>query len=159
MKYRILNDEELAHLDEQLKQFLIINGVYGDEWKQINEENPDKAIELVTLFSDHVLQIVYEKTSFLEKQTPDACFVFNCKKETLALIAIQKKDQNDSSVDLSSTENIHTALTQHADKLTFFTSEKAYSKDREREIHLMFMDGCIRSSEEFWNQLTQALSL
>lgn len=158
MKYRILNDEELSHLNEQLKQFLIINGIYGDEWKRLNEEEPQKAVGLIELFSDHVLQIVYEKTTFLEKQTPDACFVFHCKPQTLELIAIQKKNSDDPAIDLSSTQGIHSALTQSGGDLTFFRIEKPYSKEREQEIHLMFMDGCIKSSEVFWNQLGKVIS-
>lgn len=158
MKYRILNNEELSHLDEQLKQFLIINGIYGDEWKRLNEEEPQKSVTLIELFSDHVLQIVYEKTTFLEKQTPDACFVFRCKPETLELIAVQKKNSEDITIDLSSTQGIHHALTKSAGNLTFFRTEKPYSKEREREIHIMFMDGCIRSSEAFWNQLEKVIS-
>lgn len=158
MKYRILNDEELSHLDEQLKQFLIINGIYGDEWKRLNEKEPEKVLNLIELFSDHVLQIVYEKTTFLEKQTPDACFVFHCKPKTLELIAIQKKDNSNAAINLSSTQGIHSALTQAAGDLTFFQIEKPYSKEREHEIHFMFIDGCIKSSETFWNQLKKVIS-
>ena len=47
MKYRMLTTEELTHFEEDLKQFLIVNGVHGDEWEQMNRETPDKAVELV----------------------------------------------------------------------------------------------------------------
>ncbi|WP_430405394.1 DUF6495 family protein [Fluviicola sp.] len=43
MKYRILSDEELQHLEGDLKAFLIINGVHGEEWAKLNQEDPQKA--------------------------------------------------------------------------------------------------------------------
>ena len=54
MKFRILRDEELKVLEEDLKHFLIANGIDGDLWKEINENDPDKAIDLVAVFSDIV---------------------------------------------------------------------------------------------------------
>lgn len=101
MKYRMLSTEELAHFEEDLKQFLIVNGVHGDEWEQMNRETPEKAIELVGLFSDTVLQKVYEKIRFLEFRSADSCLVFHCLSDRMLLIAIQGTKPE---VDLSTPE-------------------------------------------------------
>jgi len=45
MKYRILTADELVHFEEELKQFLIVNGVHGDEWEKMNRETPERAVE------------------------------------------------------------------------------------------------------------------
>ena len=66
MKYRMLTSEELTHLEEELKQFLIINHVYKEEWERMNLDTPETAQDLVGLFSDQVLQRVYENISYLE---------------------------------------------------------------------------------------------
>ena len=81
MKYRMLTADELVPFEEELKQFLIVNGVHGDEWEQMNRDTPEKAIELVELFSDTVLQKVYEKIEFLEFRSVDSCLVFHCLSE------------------------------------------------------------------------------
>ena len=104
MKYRILTTEELTHFEEDLKQFLIVNGVHGDEWERMNRETPDKAVELVALFSDTVLQKVYEKIRFLEFRSVDSCLVFHCLSDRMLLIAIQRTQPD---LDLSTPENIH----------------------------------------------------
>ena len=156
MKYRLLTDEELRLLEDDLKQFLVVNQVYKEEWEEMNKSNPDLALEMIELFSDNVLQIVYEKVKFLEHRTNDSCFVFNCGAEKLELIAIQKKDPTDL-VDLSTPEGIHDALTKNANLLSFFTNEKPYSQVRETEIHQMLEQGCVNSTEEFWNALVQTL--
>lgn len=157
MKYRHLTQEELEYLENDLKQFLIINHVYAEEWEQLNREQPEKATQLIELFSDHVLQRVYEKVRFLEHRSKDACFVFNCKKESMELIAIQVKDQ-DPGTDLSSPESIHEALTTRGIHLSFFKNEKQYSGSREEEIHRMLETGCVNSSESFWVSLDKALN-
>jgi hypothetical protein len=47
MKYRCLTDDELKLLADDLKHFLIVNGVHAEEWEHMNKVNPDKAVQLV----------------------------------------------------------------------------------------------------------------
>lgn len=155
MKYRRLTQEELTHLEGDLKAFLIINGIEGEAWEKLNKETPDKAQQLVDLFSDNVLQTVYEKVNFLEFRRPDSCIVFQMGKTEQALIAINKKPT--SQLDLSTVESIHAALTNHINELDFFQSRKAYTQARETEIHLLLEQGCVLSVQEFWDSLTEVI--
>jgi hypothetical protein len=68
MKFKILSKDDLSHLEEELKHFLIANGVSNEEWISMNETNPDKAIDLVELFSDVVYQKVFEQLKFVVHQ-------------------------------------------------------------------------------------------
>lgn len=156
MKYRMLSEEELQIFEEDLKQFLIVNGVHNDEWVEMNSNNPDKARDLVGVFSDSVLQKVYEKIRFIEHRSNSSCMVFHLLEDKIELISINTKNEN---VDLSSSEGIHKALVEKSELLTFFQSHKKYSKNREEEIHEMLMQGCVNSSEIFWMQLQKALSV
>ncbi|MDR0801882.1 DUF6495 family protein [Fluviicola sp.] len=155
MKYRILSDEELQHLEGDLKAFLIINGVHAEEWEKLNREEPQKALSLVELFSDQVFQTIYEKVHFLEYRTPVSCLVFHFMKDKQELIAIQKNP--DTAVNLSSTEGIHEALTNHLKDLSIFTSTRNYQQEREMEIHQLTEQGAILSNEGFWNSLQEIL--
>lgn len=155
MKYRILTDEELQHLEGDLKAFLIINGVDGEAWKQLNETAPEKALKLVELFSDTVLQTVYEKIQFLEVRSPDSCMVFHYGKEQVELISISRKPG--TACDLSAPESIHEALINHPGGLTWFRTAKSYSKAREEEIHQLLEQGGVLSTVEFWEMLNAAL--
>jgi hypothetical protein len=151
MKYRILTDSELTYMEDDLKHFLIVNGVHAEEWERLNLEDIDKAIQLVEIFSDSVLQKVYEKLSFLEFRSQDTCMVFNCQPEKMELITIQKK--MDSEVDLSTPRSIHDALINNATELQFFKTVKGYANTREKEIHQLLEQGCYNSSKEFWDTL------
>ena len=73
------------------------------------------------------------------------------------LISIQVKPE--SSANLMSVESIHKALTSQIEQLMFFNSQKAYSQSREEDIHQMFEQGCMLSSEEFWNSLIKGLNI
>lgn len=152
MKYRILSNEELSHLEEDFKHFLIVNGVHAEEWEALNKNEVDKAVQLVEVFSDTVLQKVYEKIEYLEFRSLDNCMVFHFGEDKIELISIQRKVN--SSVDLSTVESIHDALKKQATELTFFKSEKSYSKEREAEIHDMIEQGCLLSSSQFWTALS-----
>lgn len=156
MKYRMLNNDELKHLEEELKQFLIINGVHGEEWAKINQQEPEKAIQLVQLFSDNVLESVYDKIKVLEFRSPDSCLVFHFGDNKAELISIQRKPG--STVDLSTPESIHNALVNCSDQLSFFKSEKMHSTGRNSEIHKMLEQGCLVSSIEFWEALLATIS-
>lgn len=154
-KYRLLNDEELKHFEEELKQFLILNHVYAEEWKEINETNPEKALELVALFSDNVLQRVYENMHFLEKKTKDACFVFHFKQEVVDLKIIQS--DRSENLDLSTAESLHHAMQNYLEDLSFYKSSKKYTETREQEIHQLIEQGAIPSSKMFWESLEEII--
>jgi len=150
MKYRILTKEEMQIFDEDFKHFMITNGVTNEEWIEMNVSDIPKATALVELFSDTVLQKVYEKLLFIEFRSIDACMIFHCKKENMELISLNKKSGNS---DLSNPESIHEALSKNPEELSIFKTEKAYSETREIEMHQLFEKGCFVSSKEFWDAL------
>lgn len=155
MKYRLLNNDELNSLEEEFKQFLIVNHVYAEEWQNINTNAPSKALQLVELFSDTVLQRVYEKIQFLEFRSLDTCIVFFVQKKEIDLITIQATS---SEVNLSTPASIHEALTNQTHHLKFLRTKRTHSKEREAEIHQLVEQGCSVSSEDFWNALHASIS-
>lgn len=156
MKYRLLSNEELEHLEMELKQFLIVNGVHAEEWLQINKTEPDKAVRLVELFSDSVLETVYDKIKVLEFRSPESCMVFHFHENKVELISIQRN--KDSQADLSSPESIHSSLINYSHELSFFKSEKEIQLTRNLEIHRMIEQGCYISTTEFWESLKLAIA-
>lgn len=154
MKYRMLTKEEMIIFDEDFKHFAVANGVSNEEWIEMNERYPEKAIQLVAVFSDVVLQKVYEKVTFIENRSKSACLVFKLNKDTIDLISLSTSSE---TIDLSTPETIHDALVNHPLTLSFFTFSKPYNKMREMEIHDMIENGCVNSSEEFWNSLQEVI--
>ena len=155
MKFRMLTEEEMKIFDEDFKHFAVANGVSNEEWIEMNEKEPVKAKQLVEIFSDTVMQKVYEKLGFIEHRTPSSCMVFKLGKENIELISINAKSD---IVDLSTPESIHEALVNNAGELSIFKTEKKYNKQREEEIHEMLEQGCLNSSEAFWMLLEKVIN-
>ncbi len=151
----MLTKEEMEIFDEDFKHFLIANGVSNEEWLEMNESNIDQATKLVELFSDTVLQKVYEKMQYLEFRSKESCLVFNCLPDSIELISLNAKPNSD--VDLSTPDSIHRSMIQYPNKIQFFKSEKKYSTLRELELHRMVEQGCMNSSAEFWNALMNSI--
>lgn len=155
MKYRILTSEELSHLEEEFKQFLIVSGIHAEEWEEMNKSDVSKAIQLVEIFSDTVLQKVYKKINFVEFRSEDSCVVFSCQEDKMELISIQGK--NGVQVNLSTPESIHEELKNNLTNLQFHRSEKKHSLTHELEIHHLLEQGCFISSKEFWEFLLKII--
>jgi cag pathogenicity island protein 24 len=155
MKYRILTKKEREIFDEDFKYFIISNGVTNEEWVEMNQSKPEKAIELVELFSDVVLEKVYQKIEYIEFRSENSCLVFNCTPDKLKLISIAPKTEK--KVNLRTPESIHETLQNRLKDLDIFKSEKPYSTLRELEIHQMIEQGCLNSSKEFWDALVQLI--
>lgn len=155
MKYRMLTKEEMELFDEDFKHFMIVNGVSNEEWLEMNESNIEKATQLVEIFSDSVLQKVYEKIKFIEHRSKASCLVFKLNEKNIELISLNAKDD---TVDLSTPESIHDGLVNHSGSVGLFKTSKDYTKNREEEIHQMLVQGCVNSSEAFWMSLEKAMS-
>lgn len=157
MKFRMLSDDELKSLESELKQFLIVNGIHHEEWVRLNQSEPDKARALVELFSDMVLEKVYQKIEFLEYNSSNKCMFFKIEVKDIELISIDVKP--DISLDLSDPQKLHYALKNHFKSLDFSASKKSLSKEREIEIHQLFEQGCLISSKQMWQALQEVLCI
>ena len=155
MKYKLLTMEELEVFEEDFKQFLIVNGVHSEEWEEMNQSNKEKAVQLVEVFSDSVLQKVYEKIQFLEHRSKSSCLVFKLNKENVELISINTIAG--SSLSLETPESIHHAFQNKAEELSVFKTEKVYEQTRELEVHKLLQQECFQSSELFWTSLTSII--
>ena len=89
MRFRKLNFEELTSLEKEFKEFLIINHIHDEEWRNLNKEAPEKVSALVEVFSDTVLLKVYGKISYLEFYGEDILSFFKIDKEWINSIHIQ----------------------------------------------------------------------
>lgn len=151
----MLTTEEMEIFDEDFKHFAIANGVSNEEWLEMNQSDKEKATKLVGLFSDTVLQKVYEKLKFIEHRSSSSCLVFRLNETDIDLISLNRKSEK---IDLSTAESIHDALVNNSAELTLFRSKKKYSKVREEEIHEMLTQGCVNSSEAFWLLLEKVIN-
>ena len=149
MKYRCLTDEELKELEEEFKQFLIVNGVHGEEWEALNKANDERVMKLVELFSDMVMEKALTNIKFLEHISPKDIKAFHCADQKMTLIGITT---NDESVDFTK----QSPADLSTKKLDIFKTDKPYFKPREEEIFQLLESGCSIIDEERYKQLDLA---
>jgi hypothetical protein len=152
MRFRCLTNEELKELDAELIQFLILNHVYKEDWAIMNQKEPLKAKQLIELFSDVVLDKVYNKVSFLERQVPrQVCFcsLSETNGEMITIEAI------DNDMDLTNEEMMDEYLLLSPSKISIYSGKKMFSKTKADEVFLLLNHGFIVSNEERFKNIMQ----
>ena len=66
LKYKRLSIEQLKELEKEFVDFLVVNGILAEDWLKLKETDPDKAEQMVDLFSDVVFEGILRKTDFIE---------------------------------------------------------------------------------------------
>ncbi len=154
MRFRLLSNEELQHLEAEFKQFLIVNQIHSDEWEKINEREPEKVLGLVELFSDTVLLKVYEKIDFLEFRSKHLFSVYRIHSERIEAIHVKSEDH---SLSLEKDEQISVAINSNLSNLSIYRAEKKVNPFKEDEIHRLVEQGCVKSTELVWEQFSKLI--
>jgi hypothetical protein len=155
MKYRILSQEELLALEPELKEFLIVNGLDGEAWEQLNREQPDKAIAVVELFSDIVLEKVYKKVQVLEKRDTNNLTLVRVGKSTMELIHVFVR--KNESLQILAQATIPYLLQQHRDSLDIYRGKKDFQFTREEEIHRLIVQRFVAVPLQVWEEVKRLL--
>ena len=146
-KYRILNEEELKELEEEFVHFLIVQGIDNDKWVKINEQEKEKAIQLVEIFSNTVLEKAYSKISFLEYRSKTFYSIFKIlKNETLVFKVSQKQK---GTYDFLKDNELSIAI-QEKRNIIIEKGVKKHKEEKLKEVHKLCTQGCVISNEKRW---------
>ncbi|MEM1320561.1 MAG: DUF6495 family protein [Bacteroidota bacterium] len=146
MKYRRLNQEELQSLEAEFIRFLSANTVTGPDWEQLKAQAPEKAERLISLFSDIVFDKVLQEVKFLTFKTPKDIKVFQCLADKIVLMGMQI--EGESPINFTQDQppqELMARLMQSNARLSVYTAEKPYTKEREMELFEMMEGGCLIS--------------
>jgi len=153
LKYRLLTSEELRELEEEFKHFLIINQIYDDEWKLLNQQKSQKVEELIVLFSNLVIEKAIKKIAFLEIITNNGINAFYCKENEMELIGISTENKEFDFTLVKESSDIRNQ------SLSIFKASKPYIKIREIEVFNLINSGCSIISSERYKKLELAYNL
>lgn len=148
MKFRRLTNEELTHLEKEFIDFLVSNTVTADDWVKVKNEQPEKAEELISMFSDVVLDKVYSKVVLLEKREPNNLLFFRFDGELIQMLGISTKD---NSIDFTDVSN---DIDYGSIKLDGFRTSKVVAKEaKSEEVFQLIESGCIMGNAELYKIL------
>ena len=147
IKYRILNKEELKELEKEFVHFLIVQGIDNDKWVKMNENEKEKAIQLVEIFSNTVFEKAYSKIYFLEYRSNDFYSIFKIlENETLVFKVSQKQK---GIYDFLNDEELSKAI-QEKESIFIEKGIKKHKEEKLKEIHQLCSQGCVISDENRW---------
>ncbi len=151
VKYRYLTDEELKEFEEEFKHFLIANGLHAEEWEKLNDEDPDKAIEVVGLFSNLIFDKVYDKTKFIVHVDNKVLKAFKFYEDKALLIGVDYKGKLNFP-----NENILEFINENASEMLIYSTSKSFPKEkRNDEMHFLVKLGSNFSDGKIFNFLSQ----
>lgn len=153
MKYRRLTREEFEELHEEFILFLSSNTITGDDWKKIKEETPEKAEELMDIFSDIAFEKVLTQANYLERKSSTEYMSAHFGEQQAEMILLRAK-QGEIPAKLTS-DDIKKALETKAFEL--YSGKKQYSKLREQEMFSLMQQGASLSDGNLFVQLKELL--
>lgn len=133
-KYRTLTSEELALLEKEFVEFLVVNGISANDWQKIKAEEPATTHTFIELFSDVVFEKLMRKTQYLTKRMGEmlACFYYGEQSASLLLV-------EGWNWDIPLNEILEKDLIKEHYKISSQT--KGYQKTRETELFQMIQGG------------------
>jgi len=151
MRFRRLNSEELFSLETEFKQFLVIHALYDKEWRLLAEENPEKAEQFIELFSDLVLEKVYNQVSFLVHFSSTMVSFFDMRNNPLKAYHIKCSE----GLSLQNEEGLQQALSVHFNELHFYRGEKQLQQEKADEVFDLIRKGSESCEEAYFLKYTQ----
>lgn len=158
MKYRRLTIEELEELEQEFVRFLAANTVTSEDWQALKTTKPERAEQLIDVFSDIVFEKIINKVTHLEHRSPQDLKLFACLDDQIKLIGV--KVVGVKSVDFTknqtSDEMLQIFKTAPQGSIKMYSAEKAYKdNDRSKELFSMMQNGCLISKGELYETMTE----
>ncbi len=154
-KYRLLTNQELVEMKTEFINYLVVNGIAADDWKKMLANEPDKAKEIVDLFSDVVFEKILRKVNFVLRQGKKEIVAFHCMEKTIEMCGLVAGP--DIKVDFTDNETIAKLIANPIKGLETVHGEKEYSKVRELEIFELTQQGGMISDGNVFNALKSIL--
>lgn len=157
MKYRRLTDNELANFEKDFITFLSANTVTGEDWEKVKKETPEKAEELINIFSDIVFDTILPKAQYFIQITPKLLQLYYMGKAMGKVILLQIKD--DSALEFTFDklgEQINYGI--ESDEIDILTGNKKFVSGRPKEVTELIQSGASVTNEELFMEMAKLIS-
>jgi hypothetical protein len=151
MRFRRLSSDELFALEVEFKQFLVVHEQYDEEWRDLSENNPEKAENFIEFFSDLVLEKVYIQVSFLCHFSKGMVSFFDMRNELLKAYHIKCP----AHLSLQNEMELQQLVSTQFDALQFYFGEKKLMKEKADEVFDLIQKGCEVCEDIFFQKYAE----
>lgn len=153
MKYKRLTVEELQQLEKEFVHFLSSAQITAQDWEKMKMNEPEKAEELIDVFSDLVYDKVMSKMKYLEYREKKTLNIFHCLDDKIILIGVRVKEH--SHLDLTAPDVFAQWNNNHAGSVDVIRTERKYLNERGVEVFELIQSGCLITDDRLFNLLTE----
>ncbi|MFD1095745.1 DUF6495 family protein [Salegentibacter chungangensis] len=149
MKYARLTKEQFNEMHQEFINFLATQKITAEEWEDIKVNKPDVAEQELDIFSDLIWEGVLNKVEYLEHFSPRQMFLFQITAATINLIAVRIEKEE---VDITTKGGYHWLQKNLMDDdVNIYTSTKAISDDRNKDIFALIQQGANITKGELYS--------
>lgn len=155
MKYARLTKEQLEEMQQEFINFLATQSITAEEWDDIKKNKPDVAEQELDVFSDLIWEGVLTKVEYLEHFSPNQIFLFHITTATINLIAIKIENE---AIDVTTREGYNWLRNNLMnDAVNLYTSTKAMSDDRNKDIFALIKQGANITKGELYQYFAKVV--
>jgi len=151
VKFRSLTHKELESMEKEFVDFLVLNGITGEDWDKLKKDNPDDAEGICDSFSDVVFTKILKQCSYIENHSPYILVTVFCDAKEMYLQGIEVPTE--SSIDMTNPDDFEKLKTDPPEGIKRIKTQKKYSKERELEIWEMLNNGFFISDQKLYMTL------
>jgi hypothetical protein len=150
-KYRTLTNEELGSMEKEFIDFLVLNGITGEDWEKLKRTNPSKTDGICDAFSDVVFTKILKNCRYIESHNSKHLVAIFCDNEEMHLLGLEAPA--DSKIDFTNPEDFEALKNTPLEGIQRLKSQKKYSSDRELEIWNLLNNGFFISNQKLYMTL------
>jgi len=148
MKYNRLSKEQFEELHEEFINFLASQTITAQEWEEIKRDKPEVAEDELDVFSDLIWEGVLEKVTYLEHFSKHQMYLFNITMAEIKLVAVKVDNE---AIDITTRQGYQWLQSNLLDDtVNMFTSTKAISDDRNKDIFALIKQGAVITKGELF---------
>lgn len=148
MKYSRLTKEQFEELHEEFINFLASQTITAQEWEEIKRDKPEVAEDELDVFSDLIWEGVLEKVTYLEHFSKHQMYLFNITLAEIKLVAVKVDNE---AIDITTRQGYQWLQSNLLDDtVNLFTSTKAISDDRNKDIFALIKQGAVITKGELF---------
>ncbi len=155
-KYRLLTKPELAELEKEFIDYLVLNSITASDWETMKVNDVEGAEKIISLFSDVVFESILRNIGFLEYRAQKAVHVFQCLSDKLVVVSLEAS--GNEAIDFTDPDFLVQAAHTPPSSLKVFTTDKPFKGNRESELFEMLQTGCVISDNTLFNTLCLMLT-
>ena len=143
-------------MDEDFSDFLYAQGFSRYDWRVLQEQHSEQAVDLLGEYSDQTFDKVMQSIEYLEYRTSKVLYTYHCQEDKMEIIGIQAPTS--SKLDFTSIQSLDESICSEIMAYKSFMHLKPYQLERENELFNLIEKGHYVSDSSNFNLLKRMRS-